>query len=223
MEPKKNPDKDIHRYSRLFFLIGLCTSITLVICAFEWTSQKPIVIVDPPPVENPVLYIDPPQTKLDPPKPVSPIQNRIVIPIIPEIIIEGEPDQPDTSSWIPEINPSPEWTPAPEPETTDTMTFRIVEKMPEPVGGYHAFYNILSKEIKYPAQARRFVIEGRVFVEFIVDRDGEVKNLSVIKGIGSGCDEEALRALSKIKWEPGKQRGKPVRVKMVMPVIFKLQ
>ena len=73
------------------------------------------------------------------------------------------------------------------------------------------------------AEARKKGIEGRVFVEFIVEKDGEVSNIKVIKGIGYGCDEEALKAVSSFTdWQPGVQRGKPVRQKMVMPITFKM-
>ena len=65
-------------------------------------------------------------------------------------------------------------------------------------------------------------LEGRVFVEFIINRNGDLSDLKVIRGIGAGCDEEAVRVLALTKWEPGKQRGKPVRVKMILPIHFRL-
>lgn len=110
-----------------------------------------------------------------------------------------------------------------EPEPEDpTEFFIIVEENPEPTNGYANFYKELSKNLKYPNQARRMGIEGKVFVEFIVNKNGEASDLKVIRGIGSGCDEEAMRVLSLTTWKPGKQRGKPVRVKMVMPISFML-
>jgi protein TonB len=77
--------------------------------------------------------------------------------------------------------------------------------------------------LKYPAQARRMRIEGKVFVEFVVDRDGSVTNVVIVKGIGAGCDEEAQRIIAgSPPWNAGKQRGKPVRQRMVLPITFKL-
>ena len=77
--------------------------------------------------------------------------------------------------------------------------------------------------MKYPSQARRMGIEGRVFVEFIVDKDGTLTNVKAIKGIGAGCDEEAERVIKNHpKWNPGKQRGKAVKQKIVLPITFKL-
>ena len=104
----------------------------------------------------------------------------------------------------------------------DSSYFIFVEEEPVPVNGLKSFYRELSEKIKYPAQARRMNIEGKVFVEFIVSKKGEPTDFKIVKGIGAGCDEEAIRVIALSKWEPGKQRGIPVRVKMVMPVYFKL-
>ncbi len=81
-----------------------------------------------------------------------------------------------------------------------------------------AFY----ADIEYPEVAKKAGIEGKVFVEFIVDEEGNVSDASVKKGIGAGCDEEALRALTATRFQPGIKDGKPVKVKMVMPFTFKL-
>ena len=81
----------------------------------------------------------------------------------------------------------------------------------------------LQKNIVYPHQARRMGIEGRVFVEFVVGVDGGISQVKVLKGLGAGCDKEAMRVIQKSpKWIPGKQRGKSVRVRMVVPLKFSL-
>ncbi|HEX6890078.1 MAG TPA: energy transducer TonB, partial [Chryseolinea sp.] len=101
--------------------------------------------------------------------------------------------------------------------------FLVVEETAAPTGGMPAFYEYVGKKLKYPAQARRMGIEGKVFVEFVIERDGTITDVKAIKGIGAGCDEEAVRVLqSAPKWKPGKQRGKPVRQRMVLPIAFKL-
>lgn len=75
----------------------------------------------------------------------------------------------------------------------------------------------------YPHRAQRMGIEGWVFVEFVVERDGSLTDIKVVKGIGGGCDDEAIRVISQApKWNAGKQRGRSVRVRMVMPIMFKL-
>lgn len=100
----------------------------------------------------------------------------------------------------------------------------LVETMPEYPGGEKAMYKFISKKLKYPKKARRKEIEGRVYVQFIIDKKGNVTKAKVLKGIGYGCDKEALRVVNKMpKWKPGTQRGKPVPVKFTLPFSFKLK
>ncbi len=110
---------------------------------------------------------------------------------------------------------------------TSNDTFTIIEESAFPSCGWPSFYKVLGGKIKYPPQARRMGIEGRVYVEFIIEKDGELRDFKVIKGIGSGCDEEAMRvveaAAKECVWNPGLQRGNPVRQRYTMPVIFKLE
>ncbi len=99
----------------------------------------------------------------------------------------------------------------------------VVEQQPHPIDGMDAFYQYIAQNMKYPLQARRMGIEGKVFVQFVVEKDGSISQVQAVKGIGAGCDEEAVRVLqSAPAFKPGFQRGKPVRVRMEMPVIFKL-
>lgn len=112
----------------------------------------------------------------------------------------------------------------PEKEEVDEI-FVIVENFPEPEGGMVAFYQYIQENMEYPSWARSMSVEGKVFVQFIVYPDGSLRNIEAIKGIGAGCDEEATRVVkeSPIQWTPGKQRGVPVKVKMVLPITFKLK
>ena len=96
--------------------------------------------------------------------------------------------------------------------------FTLVEKMPELKGGIASIANTIT----YPEVAKKAGIEGRVFVEFVVGKDGTVTNAKVVRGIGGGCDEEAVRAVSQATFTPGEQRGIHVPVKMTIPVTFKL-
>jgi TonB family protein len=97
--------------------------------------------------------------------------------------------------------------------------FVVVEQMPTLIGGLHS----IQQAIEYPTIAKKAGIEGRVFVQFIVDKDGSVRDAEVIRGIGAGCDEEALRVVREARFTPGKQRGKAVPVKMSLPITFRLQ
>jgi TonB family protein len=107
--------------------------------------------------------------------------------------------------------------------TADGEVFSKVEEQPYPIGGMDVFYQYIGQEMKYPLQARRMGIEGKVFVEFVVEKDGSLSQVKALKGIGAGCDAEAVRVVQNAPhFNPGTQRGKPVRVKMTLPVIFKL-
>ena len=106
------------------------------------------------------------------------------------------------------------------PLTGDGETvFKVVETMPELVGGMDG----LKSKIRYPKLAAKQGIEGRVIVTFIVDKDGNVRDAQVARGIGAGCDEEALRVIQQAKFKPGIQRGENVDVRMMIPLVFKLQ
>ncbi len=99
----------------------------------------------------------------------------------------------------------------------------FLEKYPEFPGGEQAFAKYLSKNLKYPSQASRAGIQGKVFVQFTVGSDGKIENAAAVKGIGFGCDEEAVRVVKLMKdWVPGKQSGVPVRVKFTLPIAFQL-
>ena len=109
---------------------------------------------------------------------------------------------------------------------TDEVTnevFIVVEQPPQFVGGDEAMGKYLAENLRYPKKARREGIEGRVYVQFIVEKDGSISNVETIKGIGELCDEEASRVIAKMpNWTPGTQRGQTVKVKMILPISFML-
>ena len=93
-----------------------------------------------------------------------------------------------------------------------------------PVGGYINFYRYINQNLKYPARARRMGIEGKVYLQFIVEKDGSLIDIKVVRGLGSGCDKEAIRLLKRApKWIPAKYRGKLVRVQRYVPIRFLLR
>lgn len=106
--------------------------------------------------------------------------------------------------------------------TKDTV-YQIAEEMPEFPGGVEALMDFVGKNVKYPEEAKEKEISGRVFVSFVIEKDGSVNEVKVMRGIGGGCDEEAVRVIKGMpKWKPGIQKGKPVRVSYMMPINFKL-
>ena len=104
---------------------------------------------------------------------------------------------------------------------------KVLEKaevMPEYPGGEQAMMKFVADNVKYPQDAIDKEISGRVLVGFVVEKDGSISDVKVVKGIGGGCDEEAVRVVNAMpKWKPGMDKGKPVRVSYMMPITFKLQ
>lgn len=221
MEKRKNTKYEIHDKQSLFFLIGLSVTLSMVIFAFEWKSYEHFSIIDLQGLSNDFQEEDTPLTIHQPPKPIKPliinpvieeVKNEDEIPEIdvlietesgftePEIFIDVLPDEPEIDVWE-----------------------GIVESMPEPANGYTAYYQFLSKNMRYPKQAQKMGISGKVFIQFVIDKDGNITDAKVVKGIGFGCDEEALRVIQlSPKWTPGKQRGRAVNVRMVIPMTFQL-
>ena len=102
--------------------------------------------------------------------------------------------------------------------------FTVVEEQPMPKGGMEAFYKYVQESLKYPAQAREMGIEGKVFVQYVVNDFGEISDVKVVKGIGAGCDEAAAQVVKNSPaWLPGRQNGEAVKVRMVIPINFKLK
>ena len=101
--------------------------------------------------------------------------------------------------------------------------FDVVETPPTPSGGMAAWNNYLSENLKYPAQAKEMGVEGTVIAVFVINTDGSITDVELLRGIGAGCDEEAVRVIQNApNWEPGKQRGQAVRTRMRLPIRFKL-
>ena len=223
MEAKKTDKADLTKKSSFFFSIGLLATMALVLTAFEWRQQDENLVnlqgkntnifeemIEVPPTEQP-----------PPPAPIIQQPQIVEVPDTEEI---KEDLNIKFDVEVTEETKVEEVVVAPvvEEENVDEI-FSVVEETAEPKGGMPAFYKYVGEKIKYPAQARRMGVEGRVFVEFVVNCDGSIVDVRAIKGIGAGCDEEAVRIVqSAPAWKPGKQRGKPVRQKMVIPIIFKL-
>lgn len=225
MESKKNPSHDVHRKSFQFFCLGLLISLGLVITAFEWTTTKQIHPPRQPDEHVPDIVWIIPTTHQEPeapsPSPKAELKPKPIA-VTLEAFNHAETDQPELPFTIdPESFSAPTELPL-QPEDVDTIHV-FPEQQPEPVFGFNALYHMLAKKLNYPKAAQRQRIEGKVFIEFIIDRTGVPGNMKVLKGIGGGCDEEAMRVLALTQWKPGKQRGKPVKVKMVLPIIFQLR
>jgi protein TonB len=106
----------------------------------------------------------------------------------------------------------------------DVQEFVAIEQQPEYPGGLEALRTFLGNTLRYPRAASSAGVAGKVYVSFVINTDGSLTDLQVLKGIGFGCDEEAIRVMQKMpRWKPGKQSGRPVRVKYNMPIVFALE
>jgi protein TonB len=227
LEVKETRSNATNRNSNLFLSIGLCLSLLFVITAFEWKFYDEGSMVSLGKADtNFDETIEVPITEQPPPPPPKVVAPEIVEVADTEEIadeIDIDLDIEMTEQQVVEQVVYQAVEVEPEEEETQQI-FTIVENQPEPVGGISAFYEYVGKNLKYPNLARRNNIEGRVFIQFVVEKDGSLTDVKVLKGIGGGCDEEAVRIISNApKWKPGKQRGRPVRVQMILPILFKLE
>jgi protein TonB len=223
MVEKKSPQADISRKSALFLNIGLVVALLLVIAAFEWKFYEDGELADLGQVSDDFEeMLDIPPTEQPPPPPPKVQQPEIVeVPDEEEIEEEIEVDL-DVEITEEEVIEEVVFEEPVEEEVADEV-FTIVEQQPEFPGGMGAFYQYVQKKLKYPSQARRMGIEGKVFVQFVVDKAGNITEVTSVRGIGAGCDEEAEKVIkSSPQWKPGKQRGKAVKVRMILPITFKL-
>ncbi|MEZ0538452.1 energy transducer TonB [Fibrella arboris] len=185
----------------------------------------------PPPVElpkvNTVKFL-PPEVKPDeevPEETPPPAVEELKEAVAAEKTQEGDPNAEEVIAAPEEsAGPSKAEVVVEAPAPKDDEVFTVVEQNPEFVGGNAAMYAWLGKNIKYPAAASRANISGKVFVSFTVNTDGSITDAQVLKGLGFGTDEEAIRVVKSMpKWKPGKQSGRPVRVKYNLPISFQLE
>jgi protein TonB len=224
MEPKKTEKADLTKKSFLFLTIGLVVSLLLAIMAFSYrvyddTSVKDLGKNDA--TDEEILEV-PPTEQLPPPPPK--IQQPQIIEVPDEKKIEEEIEINMDTEVTEDTKVEEIKIQAVEEEKEDpNQIFLVVEETAAPIGGMPAFYEYVGKKLKYPAQARRMGIDGKVFVQFVVNRDGSIQDVSVVKGIGGGCDELAAKVIQESPaWNPGKQRGNAVRQRMMIQITFKL-
>ena len=228
MQIKKSKNADLENKKLTYLLLGFIFVLSVCYVALEWTEKEVTVyqVTDDAIIFDEDLdQIENTTQETTPPPPPPEVQ-------VPEEIIVVEDDQQadeiqigteDTNEEI-EIAPPVETKVEIEEEEDETI-FVVVENMPEFPGGQAALMKYLSQNIKYPVLAQENGIQGRVVCQFVVERDGSIADVQVVRSSDdNSLDREALRVVKSMpKWTPGKQRGKPVRVKYTVPVNFKLQ
>ena len=226
MEEKKSPKANLENKKLMFIQIGMIISLLIAWMAFEHKSYDKREIDAS--LLNREVALDEEMVEItkqeeQKPQPVEVPKQTTQLEIVQDDVetedlnINAEVEQNE----VIEEYVAPEVV---EEEVVEQEIFQIVEEMPSFPGGEGKLLEYVAKNIKYPQIARETGIQGRVFVGFVVEPDGSVSNVKILRGIGGGCDEEAMRVIKSLpKWKPGKQRGKAVRVSYQIPVMFKLQ
>jgi periplasmic protein TonB len=194
----------------------------------DTTTEVVVDLKEPPPLDK----NEPP-----PPPPPPPPPTIETVKFTPPVVVDREleeEEQPPPQEKLSETNVgvttqegeegATELPPEVVGDPDEGKVFTYVEEMPTFPGGEAAMYDYLRTKIKYPAMARENNITGRVYINFVVDKDGVIKDVKVLRGIGFGCDEEAVRVIKSMpSWKPGKQNGRSVPVSYNMPINFSLK
>lgn len=226
MVPKKSSKADLENKKSLFFEIGLVLSMLLVLMAFEWKSTrnidlKPIIgTIDPTNIELPPITKDPDKIELPAPPKLTFNLDRINV-------IENNLQPKNNDSIFDERDYTPLYPNllSPTEETEDPEPQIVVQDMPKfGKGGLEEFRNAyVMKNIKYPSDAQDNGIEGVVYIEFVVERDGSVSNVKAIRKADQSLVQESIRVVKlSPKWTPGRHNGKPARVKFFIPINYVL-
>lgn len=229
MKPKKTERADLEKRRGLYLEIGLVVILVAALVAFNVKSYdneqiEVTVRTAEDEIEEQVLQTQ--QEELPPPPE----------PEVPEVSTEvnviendAETDNELSTNVFNELEKQENIDITPveveqEEEEKEDEIFQVVEQDPEFPGGVEALYKFVQQNIKYPQLAKENNITGRVFVQFVVEKDGSVSNVRAARDIGGGCGAEAVRVVKSMpKWTPGKQRGKAVRAAYTLPVNFNLQ
>ncbi len=221
MEPKKTERANVERYRGNFLLLGLILSTVFVIVAFSWKSYDEVDAQ----LESDIKVPDESQvaevTKQKKKKPKTPAPPEIEV---VEDDVEIDEDQADVQSAdmveSDELSlPSGQG----EKEKKEDKIFVSVQEEPQFPGGKEKMFDYIRSNLSYPRQAKEAGIEGTVFVNFVVNKDGSISRVKVRKGVNKALNQEAIRVVKSMpNWNPGRQRGKPVRATFLLPIRFSL-
>lgn len=227
-EVKKNPRASLEGHRGTYFLMGVVVAASVLFFAFEWTTEtkkldETVLVQDVLAEEEiEITRRDPaPPPPPPPPEPETPEIIEVVEEKVEtrfEIQVEDDQSQRQVQTYVPPPPPKPK-----EEEVTEEI-FVVVEDQPEFPGGNTAMMKFLSDNIRYPVIAQENGIQGRVICNFVVERDGSITDVQVVRGVDPSLDREAVRVIQQMpRWKPGRQRGSAVRVRFTLPVVFRLQ
>jgi len=229
MEQKKTVKADLESKKTVFLQIGLVIALAVTLAAFEYKSYDKLEVSgfgDNKFVDVPEEMVQITQQQNTPPPPAPPATTTVINIVNNDAIVDDDfkiDAEADENTQMEQYTAPKVTTQVVEEEVSEVEIFTVVEEAPSYPGGDEARIKFLQENIKYPQMARESGISGTVYVTFVVERDGNVTDVKVMRGIGGGCDEEAIRVIKAMpKWNAGKQRGKPVRVQFNMPIKFTL-
>ncbi|MDX9748091.1 MAG: energy transducer TonB [Paludibacter sp.] len=226
MDVKKSPKASLEDKKSIYMLMGFVAVLSLLYIGLEWTQHEVTIYDDTSAavIEEEEIEIITTAETLPPPPP----------PEVPDVIEILNVVEDDIETAEIEINTEDDKNKqvviqapvaaAKVEEEDDQVVFVVVESMPSFPGGDAALFKYLNDNIKYPVIAQESGIQGRVICQFVVNRDGSIVDIEVVRSVDKSLDAEAIRVIKNMpKWTPGKQRGKTVRVKYTLPVNFRLQ
>lgn len=227
MELKKNPKADLETRRGLYLEIGLVAILAVALVAFnvrsyEKEAKEVSMRTADSEIEDIVL-----QTKAEEPPPPPPEEPEMVVTDVKVVendaVLTNEVGIIDAGTSNAQNQEVAKVEVAEEVEEEEEEIFMSVEENPEFPGGLEAVYKFVGQNLKYPELAKQNNITGKVYIQFVVEKDGSVGNVKVLRDIGGGCGAEALRVVKMLpKWKPGKQRGKAVRCYFTLPVVYEL-
>lgn len=232
MEVKKSKKASLEGGKFLGVLMGFVVGLSALFVGFEWGTRD-ITVVKVEGISDIIAEEEIEITRMDeivappPPPPAAQVSVEVLnvvednIDLDQQDILSSEDSQRDAQL---QTYVAPVAAVVEDEEESAQQIFTVVEEMPKFPGGDAELLLFLAKGIKYPVIAQENGIQGRVTVSFVINRDGSVVDAEVVRGVDPSLDKEALRVVNAMpKWAPGKQRGKPVRVKYTVPVTFRLQ
>ncbi|MDY6289589.1 MAG: energy transducer TonB [Bacteroidales bacterium] len=228
MEAKKTPRADLEKRRGMFLEIGLVVILAAALVAFNVKSYEKEVKEVSTRTADVEIETDIIQTEQEETPPPPPEEPEVVATELN--VVENDAEDIHEIGIVnaeARADEALEFTPVEvtkEVEEAEEEVFLVVEEDPEFPGGLDALSKFIADNIKYPQLAKENNITGRVFVSFVVEKDGRVGQVKILRDIGGGCGNEAVRVVKMMpKWKPGKQRGKAVRTQFNLPVNFDLQ
>ena len=232
-EVKKTARANLETNKSLYFLLGVVVALSAIFVAFEWGNREISIqdIQDNSVVEEiEDIQITPPDEETPPPPPPeeAPV-NVEVLQIVEDDVKVADVELASVDDALNKAQqtftpPAPTQRGRVEEKVEDDTIFEFLEEQAEFPGGQAAMLKWVSEHIKYPTVAAENNIQGKVMVSFVVERDGSVSNIKVMRGVDPSLDKEAVRVVKEMpKWKPGMQTGKPVRSRFNLPVTFKLK